>query len=165
MAANDTALAPSLREIHRARVVDARLATSGQPNEGQLCAIADAGYRTVINLALHDDPRYSLADEAGTVAGLGLAYVHIPVAFAAPTEADLLAFFEAMRTHADERVWIHCAANLRVSAFVGLWRVLELGEDRATAFAQLESLWQPDAVWAGFIETMLAKLGRRASAE
>jgi protein tyrosine phosphatase (PTP) superfamily phosphohydrolase (DUF442 family) len=164
MAPDDVALSPPLQGIYRARAVDARLATSGQPTEGQLGAIADAGYRTVINLALHDDPRYSLADERGTVEGLGLAYVHIPVVFAAPTEADLHAFFDAMRIHAAERVWIHCAANLRVSAFLGLWRVLELGEDRRTAFAQLESLWQPDAAWAAFLEAMLAKRGARASA-
>jgi uncharacterized protein (TIGR01244 family) len=140
--------------------VDARLATSGQPTEAQLAAIAGAGYRTVINLALHDDPRYSLADERSTVEALGLRYVHIPVVFAAPTEADLLAFFEAMRAHATERVWVHCAANLRVSAFLGLWNAIVLGEERGKAFAQLERLWQPDAVWAGFIEAMLEKHAR-----
>ena len=40
--------------------------------------------------------RYSLADEAGTVRSLGMDYVHIPVQFKAPTEADLLAFFAAI---------------------------------------------------------------------
>jgi len=152
--------APGLSGIHRVRVVDERLATSGQPTERQLGAIAAAGYRTVVNLALHDDPRYSLPDERATVEALGLRYVHIPVLFDAPTEADLRRFFDAMRAHGGEPLWVHCAANLRVSAFVGLWRVIELGHDRVSAFAQLHELWQPDPVWTAFIEAMLAQHGR-----
>ncbi|MBF0462114.1 MAG: hypothetical protein HQL87_12035 [Magnetococcales bacterium] len=52
------------------------LATAGQPSEGQLAAVAAAGFAVVINLALHDDPRYSLPDEAKTVADLGMEYIH-----------------------------------------------------------------------------------------
>ena len=122
--------------------------------------IAAAGYRTVVNLALHDDPRYSLPDERASVEGLGLRYVHIPVLFHSPTEADLRRFFDAMHAHGGEPLWVHCAANLRVSAFIGLWRVMELGHDRASAFAQLHELWQPDGVWTAFIEAMLAHHGR-----
>jgi protein tyrosine phosphatase (PTP) superfamily phosphohydrolase (DUF442 family) len=48
------------------------------------------------NLALHDDPRYSLKDEAGCVRDLDMEYIHIPVQFKAPTEENLLAFFAAM---------------------------------------------------------------------
>ena len=145
--------------IYRLHVVDERLATSGQPTEAQIAAIAAAGYRTVVNLALHDDPRYSLPDERATVEAVGLRYVHIPVLFGAPTEADLLAFFDAMRAHSGEPLWVHCAANLRVSAFLGLWRVIELGHDRESAFAQLHELWRPDAVWAAYIDAMLAQHG------
>ena len=80
-------------------MVDQLLATSGQPTEAQLAALARAGFGAVINLALHDDPRYSLPDEPGLVQSLGMAYVHIPVAFAAPQESDLLTFFDAMDKH------------------------------------------------------------------
>jgi protein tyrosine phosphatase (PTP) superfamily phosphohydrolase (DUF442 family) len=147
--------------IHRVRIVDARLGTSGQPTEGQLAAIAAAGYRTVLNLALHDDPRYSLQDERASVERLGMRYVHIPVAFDAPTEADLLAFFDAMRAHRGEPLWVHCAANLRVSAFLGLWGVIVEGTPREAAFAPLHRVWQPDAVWSAFIDAMLERHGPR----
>ena len=62
-------------------------------------------------LALHDDPRYSLPDEPGTVKSLGLTYVHIPAQFSAPTKADLLGFFAAMEAHREEKVWVRCAAT------------------------------------------------------
>src|SRR5450631_651317 len=144
-------------EVYNYRAVDESLATSGQPSVAQLDAIAKAGFTTIINLALHDDPRYSLPDEPGTVRSLGLAYVHIPVQFAAPTEADLVAFFEAMDAHRGKKVWIHCAANMRVSAFVGLYRVIKQGWQPERAFELMHGLWQPDEVWSSFISTMLAQ--------
>jgi protein tyrosine phosphatase (PTP) superfamily phosphohydrolase (DUF442 family) len=145
----------SLSDIYNYRAVDDALCTSGQPTDAQLASIASAGYTTIINLALHDDPRYSLPDERGTVQSLGLTYVHIPVQFSTPTEADLLAFFAAMDAHLNEKVWVHCAANMRVSAFLGLYRAIRLGWDTERAFELMRGLWQPNEVWSSFIAVML----------
>jgi uncharacterized protein (TIGR01244 family) len=142
--------------IYNHRAVDDAIGTSGQPTEAQLAGVASAGFRTVINLALHDDPRYSLPDEAATVRSLGMNYVHIPVQFATPTEQDLLAFFDAMDAHGGEKVWIHCAANMRVSAFLGLYRVVRQGWPQDKAFELMRGLWEPNEVWSGFIARMLA---------
>jgi uncharacterized protein (TIGR01244 family) len=147
----------ALSSIYNYRSVDESLSTSGQPTVAQLRSVAEAGFTTVINLALHDDPRYSLPDEPGTVKSLGLTYVHIPVQFSAPTEADLLAFFAAMEAHCGEMVWVHCAANMRVSAFLGLYRAIKHGCERQRAFELMHSLWQPNEVWSSFISAMLAK--------
>src|SRR5512139_3905007 len=138
----------TLSDIYNYRAVDDALATSGQPTAEQLGHIAAAGFDTVVNLALHDDPRYSLPDERGTVHALGMDYVHIPVAFGAPAESDLLAFFAAMDAYRDGRIWLHCAANMRVTAFLGLYRVIRLGWEEERAFELLRGLWQPDAVWS-----------------
>ena len=145
----------ALAAIHNYRAVDDMLGTSGQPTEAQLAAVAQAGFNTVINLALHDDPRYSLPDEAGTTRSLGLDYVHIPVQFAAPTQSDLLAFFDAMDTRRGQKVWVHCAANMRVSVFLGLYRMLRQGWSRERAFELMDGLWKPNEVWAAFIEQAL----------
>jgi protein tyrosine phosphatase (PTP) superfamily phosphohydrolase (DUF442 family) len=83
--------------------VDQRLTTSGQPTVAEIEALAREGTQVVINLALHDDPRYSLPDEARSVSALAMTYVHIPVKFDAPTEANLRAFFAAMDAHADKQ--------------------------------------------------------------
>jgi len=146
-----------LAGIYKHRPVDERLATSGQPTVAQLHAIAEAGYRTVINLGLHDDPRYSLPDEAGVVRGLGLAYVHIPVQFATPLQEDLLCFFAAMDAHRQHKIWVHCAANIRVSVFLGLYRVVRQGWAPERAFALMHGLWQPNEVWSAFIAAALAQ--------
>jgi uncharacterized protein (TIGR01244 family) len=144
-------------KIHNWRAVDERIGTSGQPTEAQLAQIAAAGYRTVINLALHDDPRYSLKDERAAVEGLGMDYVHIPVQFASPTDDDLDRFFAAMDDATGQKVWVHCAANMRVSAFLGLYRVKRQGWDRERAFELLRNLWEPNETWSAFIERSLQR--------
>lgn len=146
----------SLAAIHTFRPVDESLATSGQPTAAQLGTIARAGFTAIINLGLHDDHRCALPDEAGTVRALGLAYEHIPVQFAAPTRSDLLAFLAAMDAHRGERVWVHCADNMRASVFLGLYRVLRLGWPKEGAFDEVDSLWEPNEVWSTFIGQMLA---------
>ena len=145
-----------MQGIYKLLQIDERLATSGQPSVAQLGAVAAEGYDLVINLALHDDPRYSLPDEAGTVASLGMDYVHIPVAFKAPTLADLDRFFDAMDAAAGRKVFVHCAANIRVTTFLGLYRVLRLGWDEERAFEPMRTMWQPDEVWSAFIARALA---------
>ena len=146
----------SLSNIHKYRQIDGRLSTSGQPSIKQLEAIADAGFQTIINLALHDDPRYSLPDEPGVVTGLGLKYIHIPVQFSTPKTAELQAFFDALAEDSSKMIWVHCAANIRVSAFLGLYRVIKQGWKQDEAFALMHELWVPDQVWSTFISTTLA---------
>ena len=144
-------------DIINFREIDETLLTSGQPTEEELSAAARDGVEVVINLALHDDPRYSLADEPGTVRSLGMTYVHIPVRFDAPTEQDLFAFFDAFDAHKGKRILVHCAANKRVTAFVGLYRVIRQRWNDERAFAPMKTVWEPNENWAPFIDAMLQK--------
>jgi protein tyrosine phosphatase (PTP) superfamily phosphohydrolase (DUF442 family) len=133
--------------------------TCGQPTEAQLAAARHAGVEVVINLALHDDPRYSLVDEQGCLEALGMTYRHIPVQFAQPAESDLLEFFGAMDQARDRHILVHCAANHRVTAFLGLYRQLRQGWAADRAFELMRSVWTPDNVWADVIDSMLEKHG------
>jgi protein tyrosine phosphatase (PTP) superfamily phosphohydrolase (DUF442 family) len=146
-----------IADIHNYRELDAKLSASGQPSERLFEAIAEAGFEVVINLGLHTDPRYALPDEARLVRSLGMEYIHIPVRFDSPAEADLLDFFAALERHARQKVLVHCAANKRATAFLGLFRVIRQGWPADAAFAPMRSVWEPDAVWSTFISAMLAK--------
>ena len=133
--------------------------TGGQPSEEELAAVAEAGFQRIINLALHDDPRYSLPDEPGTVAALGMEYVHIPVKFEGPTEENLAAFFLAMETGRSKKTFLHCAANKRVSVFLGLYFAIREKRTIEESFAVMRSVWEPDGAWPAFISAMLKKHG------
>src|SRR4030095_8709684 len=127
---------------------------AGHPNEPRPADAARQDVKVVINLALHNDPRYSLADEAGCVRGLGMDYVHIPVQFNAPTDENLCAFISAMDTHKGEKILVHCAANYRVAALGGLYRVLREGWTADKALEPMRSVWEPDAIWKQFLADM-----------
>jgi protein tyrosine phosphatase (PTP) superfamily phosphohydrolase (DUF442 family) len=146
-----------ITEIYNFRAIEDALSTSGQPTEAQLRAAAAEGYEVIINLALHDDPRYSLPDETSLVEDLGMVYVHIPVQFDAPREDDLFTFFQAMEKYKDKKIHIHCAANMRVTAFLGLYRTVKQGQIEVDAFETMRSVWKPNDVWSAFITSMLDK--------
>lgn len=146
-----------LTDIYNFRPIEAKLSTSGQPTEAQLKAVAAGDYEVIINLALHNHPRYSLPDEPGLVKKLGMEYVHIPVQFDDPQEEDLLVFMAAMEKYKHNKLLVHCAANMRVTAFLGLYRVIKQGMTEDEAFAPMRSVWQPDKIWSLFISEMLVK--------
>jgi protein tyrosine phosphatase (PTP) superfamily phosphohydrolase (DUF442 family) len=129
--------------------------TSGQPSEAQMADIATAGYQTVINLALHDG-EYSLHDERATVEGLGMEYIHIPVIWQKPNQENFRNFCEVMEAHQGKKVFVHCAANMRVSAFMALYRITRLGVAQEQAFQDMHQVWTPYDWWETFIEQVLS---------
>lgn len=130
--------------------INESITTSGQPTAEQFSLIGAEGFLSVINLAPHHAEN-ALPDEPAVLANLGIAYTHIPVDFKNPTETDYQHFVAAMRAHTGAKVWVHCAANMRVSAFVYRYRIGELKEDRELARRDLEKIWQPFGVWKNFI--------------
>lgn len=146
---------PQLSDIFNFLQVD-DLGTAGQPTAEQLAAVKDAGYDVVINLAMGNTAR-DLRNEADVVSRLGMDYVHIPVDFEAPTARDLDQFFAAMDANQDNKCFVHCIANMRVSAFVMLYRVLRQGVPLDEARATMQRIMQPNAVWQRFIDESLAR--------
>jgi protein tyrosine phosphatase (PTP) superfamily phosphohydrolase (DUF442 family) len=159
MAGVDASVEATLRVIYNYRRMTPALATAGQPLEAELEAVARAGFEVVIDLALLD-AEYSLADEPGLVRSLGMTFEHVPVIWERPTPDDLHRFFALMRRHQGRRIFLHCAANMRASVFLALYRILELGWDEGAAFAAVHDIWQPDATWQAFIRQALAAGGR-----
>jgi protein tyrosine phosphatase (PTP) superfamily phosphohydrolase (DUF442 family) len=140
-----------LSEIYQFRSIGAGLGTAGQPAEAQFRTVREAGFEAVINLALPTSDN-ALANEGSVVAGLGMSYVHIPVNFKAPTPQDFRAFCGVMEAFGERPVFVHCAANMRVSAFVFLYRVLFQHVAIPEAERDLHAIWQPDEVWSQFIQ-------------
>jgi len=136
--------------IYHWRRLDDRITTSGQPTEPQLADIRALGVRHIINLGLHSHEK-ALPDEAASVGRLGMTYIHIPVDFQNPTDADFAQFCSVLAGLQDVPVHVHCIANYRVSAFFYRYRRTILGMDETRARADLEQVWQPEGVWAAFI--------------
>jgi protein tyrosine phosphatase (PTP) superfamily phosphohydrolase (DUF442 family) len=108
------------------------------------------------NLATGTTPR-DLPNEADVVAAQGMEYIHIPVVWDNPTEADLVRFFEVMDATQDKKRFVHCIANMRVSAFLFLYRVLRQGMPSEAARATMAQIWEPNPIWQKFINEALAQ--------
>jgi len=128
--------------------------SSGQPTRAQFPAIQAAGCKAVINLALKTSTN-AIPEEKELVESLGMTYIHIPVIWEKPTQADLETFFNVMHQWRDSKVYVHCVLNLRVSSFLYLYRVLHLGMPEEEVRWDLLTIWDPDEVWARFIADSL----------
>jgi ribosomal protein L11 methyltransferase len=136
------------------RDVDARIGTAGQPRPEHFEHLAQQGFEAVINLAMPSSPNF-LADEDALCARNGMRYRHLPVPFDAPQIAHVDAFRAAMRELAGRKVLVHCALNMRASAFVFLHRVLDLGAIPQAASQDLLEVWQPHGPWRALIRELV----------
>jgi protein tyrosine phosphatase (PTP) superfamily phosphohydrolase (DUF442 family) len=134
------------------------IGTAGQPTADQFTDIQAAGYEVVVNLALPTSTN-ALPNERETVTELSMDYVPIPVVWDAPTRQNLEAFFETMDRYRDKKVFVHCAMNMRVSAFMFLYRVIRQREKPEVAREPMLKIWQPseNAVWQHFIDDALVR--------
>jgi protein tyrosine phosphatase (PTP) superfamily phosphohydrolase (DUF442 family) len=135
--------------------ISEKLGTAGQPFREEFPLIQKAGYKTVINLAMPDSMD-AISGEPELVKELGLDYIAIPVVWERPMREDLQKFFAEMDRLQGEKIFVHCARNMRVSAFVYLYLVLRQGVDQDTARETMETIWEPNATWQKFIDEALS---------
>ncbi|MCH7815943.1 MAG: protein tyrosine phosphatase family protein [Proteobacteria bacterium] len=138
-----------------------RIGTAGQPSIEQLAAIAKQGVANVVNLAMHDSDN-ALADEGSIVASLGMSYFHLPVPFDKPGAGHVRKFFSIMDALESEKVFVHCALNLRVSAFMHQYLTLKKGLSSEQASSPLLSRWFPDMddAWKSIMNLSLDEIER-----
>ncbi len=142
-------------DILNYRYISNTLATSGQPTSAELEFIRRAGYKTIVNLA-PPTASNALPEEQTIVTQLGMNYINIPVVWERPTMADFTQFCDVMEHRKDQPIFVHCAMNMRVSAFVYLYRHLKLGVPASDAYSAMKTVWEPNATWRQFIETTIA---------
>jgi shikimate kinase/protein tyrosine phosphatase (PTP) superfamily phosphohydrolase (DUF442 family) len=143
-----------IQDILNYRYISDKLATSGQPTAEEFALIHRAGYRTVLNLAPANASN-ALPNEQAIVASLGMDYINIAVVWENPTMEDFSRFCAVMNTRKEQPIFVHCAMNMRVSAFVYLYRYLILGMPLPEAYEAMAEIWQPNETWQKFIETVI----------
>jgi protein tyrosine phosphatase (PTP) superfamily phosphohydrolase (DUF442 family) len=148
-----------LETVRNFQIVSDRLASSGQIGDDQIPLLADLGYEVVVNLAIADEERNGR--EGFLVAHEGLTYVHIPVDWNRPQVRDVELFFDVMRANQERKVYVHCFANMRASAFVYLYRTLVEGVPEAEARTTMSEVWDPadEPQWEALIVQAKAELG------
>jgi len=134
------------------------LTTSGQPTEGELALIASAGFDRIIFLAFTNHPK-AVAHEDDIVRDQGLQFIHIPVEWESPSQADFAAFAAIMHTFGSGKTLVHCEVNFRASVFGFLYHVLFEGADIDEAMTLMQSIWVPNGTWEAFIVRVMNDKG------
>ena len=135
----------SLKDIKNFLQISDRLGTAGKLEEGQFAWVRDAGYEAIVNLAMPEQT----PGEAAIATALGMEYVSIPVIWTNPTLENLADFFEVMDARSHQKIFVHCMANMRVTAFVYLYRRVRQHVGAAEAMADVYPIWDPkdNAIW------------------
>jgi hypothetical protein len=76
-----------------------------------------------------------------------------------PTLDDFKTFVKLMKSYGNDNIYIHCAVNMRASAFVYLYRVTQLKEEKKNAKVDLDFVWYPEDQWKDYIENTLTSYG------
>jgi len=146
----------TIQSIYNYLQLSENIATGGQPTKEQIKAIADAGFELVVNLALATSDN-AILDEGILVRASGMDYIHIPVVWEQPTAADLASFLQVMDQHKNRQIFVHCAANMRVSVFMALYRVLRQNLPLDAAMMDVREIWEPNEVWDRFIRQNIGR--------
>ena len=107
-----------------------------------------------MNLALPESTN-ALPDEKQIIESQGMQYVHIPVVWEKPTIENVNEFFSVMEANSDKKVFVHCAANMRVSAFIYLYQRLHESISEEEAKKDLHKIWIPNENWQKFMEQVI----------
>ena len=142
----------NLKKVFNYYQVPGLFETSGQPNNKQLISIANGGYEVVINLAPNTTIEGRVINEKDILKSNNITYIHIPVDFNNPLDEDFNKFVAALEENKHKKIWVHCAANMRVSAFVFKYRRDVLGLSQKNIEQDLKAIWIPNKAWSFFLE-------------
>ncbi len=129
--------------------------SSGQLSADDIRALPGLGVDVVINLALPTSSN-ALPGEAELVAGQGMSYIQIPVLWEHPKLEQFTQFAAVLNACAQRKVWLHCAKNMRASAFIYLYRKQVLGETEEQARFPMRHIWSPNAIWRAWMDSVCA---------
>jgi uncharacterized protein (TIGR01244 family) len=134
LAASAFALAPA--QADRYVRIDDHVAIGGQPTPAQLAGLAEAGFRSILNL--REESEFNTQPERLAAAAVGLAYRSVPVSSANPTDAAVEEFLRVADDPDLYPVLIHCASGNRAAALWMIRRVLCDGRSLLDAQAEAD---------------------------
>ena len=135
------------------------ISTSGQLKIEEFELIANEGFEVVINLAVPTTSN-SLENEDKIVSNLNMSYIHIPVSFENPKISDLKLFLNILQSLGANKVWIHCAKNYRVSAFIYVYHKYILKSPFEEIDLSIFDIWKPSLIWQELMKVSIEDLSK-----
>ena len=137
--------------------INDNISTSGQPSKEEFEIILKHDFDVVINLALSTATN-ALDNEDKIVSQLGMSYIHIPVDFEKPTKDDLKLFLTLLSSLEGKKVFVHCALNYRVSAFMYVYHKYFLQTPFDNINLTMMEEWSPSEAWQELMKMSFEEL-------
>ncbi len=145
-----------MMQAQHQQLIHPNLMTSALPAAEDFARMAKQGYEIVISMCQDIDSE-TLKGEDDLVSKAGMRYIHLPVTFVAPTLDDYELLRDILRSVQDRKVWLHCARNWRVSAFMIIYHIVEMSMLHSEAEEIAHRIWQPDETWQALIDEAIEK--------
>ncbi len=139
--------------LKRLRRETADLYTADQPAPEDFERLRGDGFEVVVNIST-PTARNFVHDEPARVLGAGMTYVHAPVDCSRLTPDHYAMVSGVLRSFAGKKVLLHCAGNVKASAFAHLFRVRELGEPADELRAELREADWHEPKWYAYFDAM-----------
>jgi len=133
--------------------VSPHLATAAQPTKEHFAWVKEQGFEVVVNVSTNT-ARNFLRDEDVIVAAAGMQYVHSPVDCSNLQPSHYETLRDVLRSLTGKKALVHCAANVKASGMVHVYRVRELGQDAHTLRAALRAQGWHEAKWFTYFDQM-----------
>jgi hypothetical protein len=152
--ASESAPNASLSDLKNYHVDTPNMVSSGMPNQGHFETLKAMGVNKVIDLIPGDRK-----EESSLMSELDLTYHNIQVEWGNPTIENFHEYISTMKqfTKSEGITLTHCRLNWRGAVFTYLYRVTQLDEPEELAKQEMLAIWEPNDVWQGFINEVMAK--------
>ncbi|MBI9071028.1 MAG: protein tyrosine phosphatase family protein [Melioribacteraceae bacterium] len=141
----------SLNSIFKFHKINNFISIAGQPGKTEFKTVAANKFDLVINIRT-DEEMDSLFDEKNIVESLGMKYFQINMSLDNPREDSFHRFYELLTQHNGKKIFIHCKANKRVSAFTAAYLIIKNKISEPDGFNLIYNIWEPTDNWLKFIE-------------
>jgi len=130
--------------------------SSDQPTASEYQYWVQQGYAVVINLATSQSEN-TVVNADHIVDASGGQYIQLPIVWDNVRIEQYQLFEQLMQYLSNSKVWVHCAKNMRASAFVYLFIAKNKPELANEALTIMHSVWTPCKQWQQLIDAVLQR--------
>ena len=142
-----------MSSISRFREETPLLATAAQPTPEHFDWLKAQGYEAIINISTPTAKNF-VPDEPRLVMDKGMAYVHVPVDCSALVPDHYRLVSGVLKSVEGKKVLLHCAGNVKASAFAHIFRVKELGQDPSSLRSELRRQEWHEPKWYTYFDAL-----------
>ena len=129
------------------------LASGAQPTIDQINELKKQDFEVIVNIST-PSAKNAITDEAIYVEKSGMDYVHFPVDCSHLRPTHYLTFKGIIQGFENNKIFVHCGANIKSSNLIHMYQVLENGKNEEDSLNELCKIQIPENKWYDYFKSM-----------